>query len=88
MNELHGRIATHAPSRPNPIGISSVRLLEVCRNVLREEALTTLDNTTLPDINPCTPALYAFQATRIGWCAAPKSSPIVADGRFEADSGH
>ena len=78
-----GLFATRAPSRPNPIGLSSVRLLEISGPILRVDGLDILDNTPLLDIKPYVPAFDAFQAKRIGWCAEVQDSGTVADGRFE-----
>jgi tRNA-Thr(GGU) m(6)t(6)A37 methyltransferase TsaA len=79
-----GLFATRAPSRPNPIGLSSVRLLEISGRILHVDGLDILDNTPLLDIKPYVPAFDAFQVTRIGWCAKVQSGGTVADGRFEA----
>ena len=84
-SEPHGLFATRAPCRPNPIGLSSVRLLEVCGNILRVGGLDVLDHTPLLDIKPYIPAFDAFQAKRIGWCANIQTDSSVADGRFEGD---
>ncbi len=78
-----GLFATRAPSRPNPLGLSPVRLLGITGNILTVEGVDILDNTPLLDIKPFLPAFDAFQATRIGWCAAVQSGEAVADGRFE-----
>lgn len=78
-----GLFSTRAPSRPNPIGISSVRLLKIIGCTLEVDGLDVLDNTPLLDIKPYVPAFDAFQANRIGWCAqAPDTT--AADGRFQA----
>lgn len=81
----HGLFATRAPCRPNPIGFSAVRLLEVRDNLLRVDGLDVLDNTPLLDIKPYIPAFDVFAARRIGWCDNLKSNSIGADSRFEAD---
>lgn len=83
----HGLFATRAPCRPNPIGLSAVRLLEVRGNLLRVDGLDVLNNTPLLDIKPYIPSFDAFQAKRIGWCENAKSISIVADSRFEAGRG-
>jgi tRNA-Thr(GGU) m(6)t(6)A37 methyltransferase TsaA len=79
-----GLFATRAPARPNPIGLSSVRLLGIVGRTLHVEGLDLLDNTPLLDIKPYVPAFDAFQAKRIGWCGNSKSNSMAADGRFEA----
>jgi tRNA (Thr-GGU) A37 N-methylase len=47
-----GVIATRAPCRPNPIGLSLVRLLAREGNVLHIEGVDVLDGTPLLDIKP------------------------------------
>ncbi len=47
-----GVFATRAPVRPNPIGLSLVRLVERRGNVLLVEDLDVLDGTPLLDIKP------------------------------------
>lgn len=83
----HGLFATRAPCRPNPIGFSAVRLLEVRGNLLRVGGLDVLDNTPLLDIKPYIPSFDVFPAQRIGWFGTVTSTSTTADGRFEARSG-
>ncbi len=78
-----GLFATRAPSRPNPIGLSPVRLLGISGNVLTVEGVDILDNTPLLDIKPYLPTFDAFQAMRIGWCAHAQGRVRTADDRFE-----
>ncbi|MBM4463518.1 MAG: tRNA (N6-threonylcarbamoyladenosine(37)-N6)-methyltransferase TrmO [Chloroflexi bacterium] len=47
---LVGLFATRAPTRPNPLGISVVRLLERRRNVLKVKGLDALNGTPILDI--------------------------------------
>ena len=47
---LVGLFATRAPSRPNPLGISVVRLLERRRNVLKVKGLDAINGTPIIDI--------------------------------------
>ena len=65
----HGVFATRMPSRPNPIGMSCVKLLAVVENVLQVEELDILDGTPLLDIKPYTPRVDVFQVQREGWIA-------------------
>jgi tRNA-Thr(GGU) m(6)t(6)A37 methyltransferase TsaA len=50
--ELRGVFASRAPRRPNPIGISVVRLMKVEGGTLHVEDLDILDGTPLLDIKP------------------------------------
>jgi tRNA-Thr(GGU) m(6)t(6)A37 methyltransferase TsaA len=63
----HGVFATRAPSRPNPIGISVVRLTAVEGNLLHFADLDVLDGTPLLDIKPYIPAFDAPENPRVGW---------------------
>ncbi len=49
---LLGFFATRTPSRPNPIGLSLVELLEVSRNRLTVRGLDALGGTPIIDIKP------------------------------------
>jgi L-fuculose-phosphate aldolase len=51
-NPLHGVFATRSPDRPNPIGLHTVRLLGLERNVLRVHPLEAVDGTPVVDIKP------------------------------------
>ncbi len=52
---LVGRFATRSPSRPNPVGQSTVRLLERRGNILRVKGLDAIDGTPVIDIKPYIP---------------------------------
>jgi tRNA-Thr(GGU) m(6)t(6)A37 methyltransferase TsaA len=79
--QTRGVFATRAPSRPNPIGLSCVRLLAVEGARLRVDDLDVLDETPLLDIKPYVPDFDVFPVERIGWYARARGSRI-ADGRF------
>ena len=50
-----GLFATRSPNRPNPIGKTTVRLLERRGNVLRVQGLDAIDGTPVLDIKPYIP---------------------------------
>lgn len=79
----HGVFATRAPARPDPIGMSPVRLLEVCGNVLRVCDVDILDGTPLLDIKPYVPQFDCFEVTRSGWVDRLTDWQTTADSRFE-----
>jgi len=66
-DNFHGVFATRAPARPNPIGISVVRLLKVEGNILYVEDLDILDGTPLLDIKPYVPEFDKREGIKIGW---------------------
>jgi tRNA-Thr(GGU) m(6)t(6)A37 methyltransferase TsaA len=76
-----GIFATRAPSRPNPIGLSCVRLLAVEGAQLRVADLDVLEGTPLLDIKPYVPDCDVFPVERIGWFAQARGTRI-ADDRF------
>ncbi len=77
-----GLFATRAPARPNPLGLSVVRLLEQRDGVLRVSDLDILDGTPLLDIKPYVPAFDAVCASKAGWFDATAEHRTLADGRF------
>ena len=85
-NMERGLFATRAPCRPNPIGLSSVRLLAVegCR--LRIADVDVLDGTPLVDLKPYVPRFDCFPVRRVGWLETAKESGGLADDRFAAES--
>jgi tRNA-Thr(GGU) m(6)t(6)A37 methyltransferase TsaA len=63
----HGVFATRAPRRPNPIGLSVVRLVGVDGCQLQIEDIDILDGTPLLDIKPYVPSFDAFPDEKAGW---------------------
>jgi tRNA-Thr(GGU) m(6)t(6)A37 methyltransferase TsaA len=55
-----GVFATRAPSRPNAIGLSIVRLIEVIGTTLVIEDADILDGTPLLDLKPYVPAFDSY----------------------------
>jgi tRNA-Thr(GGU) m(6)t(6)A37 methyltransferase TsaA len=80
----HGLFSTRAPSRPNPIGISIVRLRKIEGNILRIQDLDIVDGTPLLDIKPYVPKFDQRKTRRIGWLKNNvKRIQITSDdGRF------
>ena len=66
-SEPRGVFATRAPNRPNPIGLSVVKLIGVEKNILHVENLDILDGTPLLDIKPYIPEFDSPQKYRLGW---------------------
>ncbi|MBN2266120.1 MAG: tRNA (N6-threonylcarbamoyladenosine(37)-N6)-methyltransferase TrmO [Candidatus Aminicenantes bacterium] len=82
--EVRGLFATRAPNRPNPIGLSVVRLKKVAGGTLHVRDLDVLDGTPLLDIKPYVPAFDAPARARTGWLekARKRVRRRRADGRF------
>jgi len=83
-SQPHGVFATRAPKRPNPIGLSIVRLLGIEQNILRIENVDILDGTPLLDIKPYVPEFDQPPADRVGWLGQAKGrvQSKRSDGRF------
>jgi tRNA-Thr(GGU) m(6)t(6)A37 methyltransferase TsaA len=79
-----GLFATRAPCRPNPIGLSLVRLERIEANRLYISRLDVLDQTPLLDIKPYIPAFEPSQDVRVGWVeqARDKVRSKRSDERF------
>lgn len=81
--KTHGIFAIRSPSRPNPIGMSTVRLLRSEENILHIQDIDIVDGTPLLDIKPYVPEFDRSEVTRIGWLEKNinKFSKIHDDGR-------
>jgi len=79
-----GVFATRAPRRPNPIGLSVVRLLGVDGCRLSIEDVDILDGTPVLDIKPYVPSFDAYPDERNGWFGSRSTDAGTAraDDRF------
>lgn len=82
--EPRGLFATRAPNRPNPIGLSLVRLVRIEGPRLHVENIDVLDGTPLLDLKPHVPDFDCVPGARIGWLekAVAEMRKKVADERF------
>lgn len=80
-----GVFATRAPTRPNPVGISVVKLVKIEGNRLHIEGIDVLDQTPLLDIKPYVPAFNPEKVERVGWLSKKEDAVHAqrADRRFE-----
>ena len=79
-----GLFATRAPSRPNPIGLSIVKLLKIEDCILTIQSPDMIDGTPLLDIKPYIDAFDIKDDVRTGWYeAARKKTQTLADERFD-----
>jgi tRNA-Thr(GGU) m(6)t(6)A37 methyltransferase TsaA len=83
-DEIHGVFATRAPTRPNPIGLSIVRLIGIVGNILHIEDVDILDGTPLLDIKPYIGKFDHRESERQGWLDenVERLPGKVDDGRF------
>lgn len=80
----HGVFATRAPTRPNPIGLSVVRLVGIEGSILYVEDLDILDGTPLLDLKPYVPQFDHRPDASIGWLERTKANvrTSISDDRF------
>jgi len=83
-SQKRGLFATRAPNRPNPIGLSVVKLLKIESNILHVENVDILDNTPLMDIKPYVPEFDQPASVRTGWLENKKGKVTFkkSDDRF------
>lgn len=68
----HGVFATRAPRRPNPLGLTVVRLVRREGHALHVRGLDMLDGTPIVDIKPYLSSVPAEELRR-GWMAEAES---------------
>ncbi len=83
-NKPHGVFATRAPSRPNPIGLSVLKLERIEGSKLYVSGLDILDGTPVIDIKPYVPQFDVREVEKIGWLEekVKKLTTTTDDGRF------
>lgn len=83
-SQKRGIFSTRAPVRPNPIGLSIVKLINVTQNMLIVENIDVIDGTPLLDIKPYVPEFDKQTSVRIGWLEGKggKIQNRKSDSRF------
>ena len=84
-SQIRGVFATRAPKRPNPIGLSVVKLRKVEGRTLHVENVDILDGTPLLDIKPYVPEFDKKTPVRTGWLENTRKtvSERKSDKRFK-----
>ena len=67
-----GLFASRSPVRPNPIGISIVRIKKIVKNEIFTSGMDVFDNTPLLDIKPYVKDLDSKDDANYGWLAGLK----------------
>lgn len=65
--EIRGLFSTRSPNRPNPVGISIVRLKKIEKNILLISDLDILDGTPVIDLKPYVREFEKLSDVRNGW---------------------
>ncbi|MEJ2054131.1 MAG: tRNA (N6-threonylcarbamoyladenosine(37)-N6)-methyltransferase TrmO [Calditrichaceae bacterium] len=84
-DQNRGVFATRAPKRPNPIGLSVVKLIQIKNNIIEIENIDMIDGTPLLDIKPFVKEMEAVEEYRTGWLSQHNKEIDTkkADNRFE-----
>ena len=79
-----GLFSTRAPRRPNPIGLSIVRLNRIDGRILHILDVDMVDGTPLLDIKPYVPTFDVRSDARAGWLerSQKRSTSLKSDQRF------
>lgn len=65
-NKLRGVFSTRSPHRPNPIGLTIVRVIERQGNILKVTGVDMIEGTPILDIKPYTPRDQK-SSIKVGW---------------------
>lgn len=88
-DKAHGIFATRAPVRPNPIGLSIVKLKKVDGNLVFFEGADMLDGTPLLDIKPFFARFDNREDAVSGWLDKKEDLNALgykSDERFSSDN--
>jgi tRNA-Thr(GGU) m(6)t(6)A37 methyltransferase TsaA len=83
-----GVFSIRGPRRPNPIGMTVVKLLGRKGNILEVGGVDMVNGTPLLDIKPYFPSIDAHRATGLGWMGdklKKRGKEWTADDRFTTD---
>ncbi|MBI9067800.1 MAG: tRNA (N6-threonylcarbamoyladenosine(37)-N6)-methyltransferase TrmO [Salinivirgaceae bacterium] len=81
----HGVFATRAPSRPNRIGLSILKIIKIENNIITVENGDIVNQTPVLDIKPYVPAFDSITTNQIGWLNdnVQMHKIVKDDGRFK-----
>ena len=84
-NQDRGLFSTRAPKRPNPIGLSVVKLIKIRDNIIDVENVDIVDGTPLLDIKPYVREMEGVTDYKIGWLSSYKEEmkSRISDKRFK-----
>lgn len=80
-----GLFSTRAPSRPNPIGLSTVKIIEIEGSIVKFEGADMLNDTPLIDIKPFVPEFDNRLDATSGWLTdsfCSEKRDYLGDDRF------
>jgi len=83
-DQKRGLFSTRAPRRPNPVGLSIVRLIKREGNKITIKGIDVLSGTPLIDIKPYVPDFDTKDVTAVGWLEKnqKQARSLKSDDRF------
>ena len=81
-----GVFATRSPHRPNPVGLSLVKLLEVKPDGLVVSGVDLVDGTPILDIKPYLPFVESIPEATSGWPGEVAKDPIIVEFSPQAEA--
>lgn len=75
-NVRKGVFGTRSPFRPNPLGLSVVKLEEIGHGYLKVSGADLMDGTPIYDIKPYLPYIDSIPQASDGWSLSTKESPL------------
>lgn len=82
-----GTLATRAPHRPNPLGLSATRILKVEELIIHVAGIDLLDQTPVLDIKPYVPYCDAFPDAQSGYVDIAEQATTAETDIF-GQAGH
>lgn len=82
-----GLFSTRSPHRPNPIGLSVVRLVAVHGLVLDVLDVDLVDGTPILDLKPYVPWADAFPSARTGWLTPLSHDDVTGETPRDPEPG-
>ncbi|MGF1460730.1 MAG: tRNA (N6-threonylcarbamoyladenosine(37)-N6)-methyltransferase TrmO [Leptolyngbyaceae cyanobacterium] len=82
-----GTLATRAPHRPNPIGLSATRILKIEKHTIQVKGIDFLDRTPVIDIKPYIPYCDAFPQAQAGYVDQAEAHITTEEDIF-GQAGH
>lgn len=66
-DRLHGLFSTRSPNRPNPLGYSVVKIIDLKDNYIKVKGLDAIDGTPVIDIKPYIKKTDCIKYSISGW---------------------
>ncbi|MBD3261504.1 MAG: tRNA (N6-threonylcarbamoyladenosine(37)-N6)-methyltransferase TrmO [Candidatus Altiarchaeales archaeon] len=77
-----GVFAIRSPKRPNPLGLTTVKLEQIVGGTLHVSGVDVLDGTPLLDIKPYIPDFDVKKDVKVGWMLNKNRGEGLSDDRF------